>query len=285
MVFFLRKVYGIIVNKYLDLKDFYKLFTARFSGRKVVYSHYARVNNFGDQFNEDLINFFSRTLIYTKSYKKSQGVFVGSILGNYPREYTGYILGAGFLFERFNRTQNKWKILAIRGPLSAKQCDAQNVFFADPGILVSIIYPKKLVKKYKLGIIPNGREAKHVAKLNFDNDVIFINPHRDSIDVIEDMKKCEFIASSSLHGLVFADSFRIPNVHIVFTDKVLGGLHKFLDYYMGMEVGHDYIYWKDNLSTNSIIQNCKLRNSDDYIIEKQNKLLKIYNSFFGELVP
>lgn len=46
-----------------------------------------------------------------------------------------------------------------------------------------------------------------------------------------DLFNCGYIASSSLHGLIFADSFQIPNMWFKIYDKLAGGDFKFNDYY------------------------------------------------------
>ena len=273
---YLSKIYGFIVNKFYDIRDKVDYLNARLHDRKVVYSLYARVNNFGDQFNKDLLRYFEREIIYTKSYQKSQAVFTGSILGNFPIEYSGHILGAGFLLERYKRLNNNWNISILRGPLGAKQCDGQNAFYADPGILASHIYRDHVEKRYDLGIIPNGREKDIVFNLKFNKNVLLIDPHRKARDVIKDIKSCRYIASSSLHGLIFADSFRIPNIHLYFSDKVLGGYHKFKDYYLGMDSEHQVIHYQLGMSDTEIINHCKLQYSQEYLENKQQQVTDIY---------
>lgn len=279
----LRKIYGFVRNKFLDIRDGLDYINARMHQRKVVYSLYARVNNFGDQFNKDLLRYFNRELIYVKSYKKSQAVFAGSILGNFPREYSGHILGAGFLLDRYNRLNNNWNVSILRGPLAAKQCGEENAVYADPGILASLIYKHNVTKQYDIGIVPNGREKELVLNLKFGDNVLIIDPHRKAKDVIKDIKSCKNIASSSLHGLIFADSFRIPNIHIYFSNKVLGGYHKFIDYYLGMNSDHELIHFKDDMTAREMINHCKLHYSEEYLNEKQQKVIEIYNRVLGKL--
>ena len=50
------------------------------------------------------------------------------------------------------------------------------------------------------------------------------------MDVCRDISGCERILSSSLHGLIIADSFSIPNRRIGFYNNLKGGDFKFEDY-------------------------------------------------------
>ena len=66
----------------------------------------------------------------------------------------------------------------------------------------------------------------------------FINVKDDPIAVLTEIAQCRCILSSSLHGLIAADSFHIPNLHIVFSDRPLGDGYKFDDYYSAYDVQH-----------------------------------------------
>ena len=66
----------------------------------------------------------------------------------------------------------------------------------------------------------------------------FINVKDDPIAVLTEIAQCRCVLSSSLHGLIAADSFHIPNLHIVFSDRPLGDGYKFDDYYSAYGVQH-----------------------------------------------
>ena len=51
------------------------------------------------------------------------------------------------------------------------------------------------------------------------------------IEFLNQVASCDFIFSSSLHGLIAADSLGIPNKWVKFSDLVLGNGYKFKDYY------------------------------------------------------
>ncbi len=264
---------------YLDQINFGKKFYAIITGKKIVYSKYARVNNFGDKFNLDLVRFFNAELIYVSSALKSQMVLTGSILGDYPRDFSGNILGAGFIADRYNRIDNSWKIDILRGPLSAKQCGAgKEVVYGDPGILASKIFPVNKEKVFEIGIIPHSRDLQLVNSLRWGNNVRIISPRQSPSNVAEEMKQCKCIASSSLHGLIFADSFRIPNIHLKFSDHVIGGFHKFDDYYLGMQAKPEHLLYSSILRIEDIVARCRLRYTEKFLNQRQEEIKKIIYS-------
>ena len=59
----------------------------------------------------------------------------------------------------------------------------------------------------------------------------FINVKDNPLQVVKEIAKCRYVLSSSLHGLIVADSFHIPNMYLVFGDRLLGDGYKFDDYY------------------------------------------------------
>ena len=59
---------------------------------------------------------------------------------------------------------------------------------------------------------------------------IFMSSKIQGVTITE-IAQSEMILSSSLHGLIIADAFRIPNKRIYFTEAPLGSGIKFDDYY------------------------------------------------------
>ena len=106
LVKILKELNSKRVNTILDLKNYLNFIKSKITNKKSIKTHYARVNNFGDQFNNDLVQFFGYNIFYTRSYIRSEVALTGSILGAYQEDYEGYVLGASFLKSNFKRLNN-----------------------------------------------------------------------------------------------------------------------------------------------------------------------------------
>ena len=151
--------------------------------------------------------------------------------------------GTGIIDESSDKAKrlarNKVEFMAVRG-LKSKQCLERilktqiNPVLGDGGILAPMLLEKIPQKKYSLSVIPHFREknCKEISYIvNKYPDVHVINMQNDVIKVITEIAQSEMILSSSLHGLIIADAFRIPNKRIYFTEAPLGSGIKFDDYY------------------------------------------------------
>ncbi len=61
-----------------------------------------------------------------------------------------------------------------------------------------------------------------------------IDVERPCGEVCAEISACARILSSSLHGLVVADSYGIPNARLVLSNQIIGGDFKFRDYALGI---------------------------------------------------
>lgn len=124
---------------------------------------------------------------------------------------------------------------AVRGPLTrdALKLDPETPL-GDPGLLVETLV-KKGDKKYRWGIIPHVTDRRidsilELEKSNRNTRIIDLgNP--DILSVAREISSCDFVISTSLHGLITADAFGVPNVWMRVSNNVFGGDWKFLDYF------------------------------------------------------
>lgn len=195
--------------------------------------------NFGDLLGSLLIKKFTGLDSYWSGIESANIVVVGSILEHIPSNWNGVIAGAGKLHADTKLNFPKAKILALRGPLTAKGLKG-NFVLGEPGLLADELVPES-DKEYDLGLVPHWTDTK------LENNPIFkkFNPKiirvsDDPLKVISEIGKCKKIVSSSLHGIVLADAFNIPR-RIEIAPRMIthahqeGGLFKWLDYSASIE--------------------------------------------------
>ena len=216
--------------------------------------YFNKVPNFGDQLNPLLLKELFKLETIRVNASRAELAMIGSILGNfihfteswkrplkhllYPRTH---VFGTGF-----NGTPlppnakfgKKMTIHAVRGAHSlqwAEQCIGKklNCTLGDPGLLVSKLYTRNEAS-FMLGIIPHHSD--------FSNDLYtdlldkipgskLIDVRNDPKDVIQELACCKTIMSGSLHGLIVADSLKIPNQRFIINPPNDPSNFKFVDYY------------------------------------------------------
>lgn len=127
---------------------------------------------------------------------------------------------------------------SVRGPLTRARIleagfDCPPIY-GDPALLLSRYYtPTCESESAKLGIMPHLSDYDDVLSVYTDiNNVKIINMECGDIEhVIEEMVTCDYVISSSLHGIIFANSYSKPVRWIKFSDRVYGDDTKFYDHF------------------------------------------------------
>jgi len=175
---------------------------------------------------------------FIKTEPKEIYLVIGSIL-KYADKDT-IVWGAGFISENDRLREKPKKICAVRGPLTRKIVINQGLscpkIYGDPALLYPLFYKPRIKKRYSLGIIPHyvDMDDALIATLK-ENKVLIIDIKGGINKVIDQICSCEKIASSSLHGLIAADAYKIPSLWIKFSDKILGEGFKFRDYFASVK--------------------------------------------------
>ncbi|MEN8123685.1 MAG: polysaccharide pyruvyl transferase family protein [Bacteroidota bacterium] len=215
------------------------------SDNQVFLSYDNHQNNFGDILNPIIANHFGSKEVKRISKLKSRRFIhyymIGSILQRCNSN--SIIWGSGLISSDTKCKQAPKKVLAVRGPLTRDRLIKQGIecpkIYGDPALLLPEIYPvTNRIVKYKLGIIPHFRDKNNAwLKSHFSQNpeikIIDIQ-NKDPLKVVDDMLMCEKIISSSLHGIIVADAYKIPAVWVEFSDLVEGNGFKFRDYYMSV---------------------------------------------------
>ena len=134
-------------------------------------------------------------------------------------------------------------IKAVRGKLTLAAlrnfgCKvSDNIVLGDPGLLYIDLVPgiRNVRKEYDVAVVPHyvDKEAgEHVYRRLLARGVkarlvdVF---QGDPLQVLKDIASAESVISSSMHGLIVADSLGIPNRYLRLSDKI--DAFKFKDYY------------------------------------------------------
>jgi pyruvyltransferase len=200
-------------------------------------TYYWRISqNFGDRLTSLLLSHYTHLHSEWANPQDAQLIMAGSILEHLPNDWQGIIAGAGKLHEKSELSFPNAKILAVRGPLTAKSLGLKgNYVLGDPGLLLDELV-KIEDKEYDLGLVPHWTDTtlEHNPIFKQYNPKI-IRVSDDPIKVITEIGKCKKIVSSALHGIIVADAMAIPR-RIEIAPKMLshmkqeGGLFKWLDY-------------------------------------------------------
>ncbi len=198
-------------------------------------------NNWGDALNPVLIENMTgkKTILSTEVLNiKKNNVYcvIGSIL-EIPSENNLVVWGSGFISSNSQFKVKPKRICAVRGPRTREIILKNGIYcpevYGDPAMLYPCFYKPTIEKKYKLGIIPHYIDQNNPLLNIFNNEssVLIIDMLAGTKKVVDDICSCEIVASSSLHGIIAADSYGIPSVWIEFSKKVKGNGFKFYDYF------------------------------------------------------
>ena len=279
--------------------------------------YYAPINNMGDDLNRLLMQHFFKKQLADKARIDNFNIMgIGSCLGScfYGHDKClnpirleakkisaafhgiGHIWGTGFIeeypYDKMKLIRNNIKFDIVRGELTRQGVSKVlrqelDVPLADGGLLAPyLIENKKIIKSDRIGIIPHYREKTHPAVRRLMDSVgeraVLIDVQDDSINVITQIAACDYIISSSLHGLIVADAFNVPNSRIKITDKLLGTGFKFDDYYSAFNMKKSPVFINDR---DIELEELYYQPQVDYIQvkKKQDQLIQCMNGILESL--
>lgn len=213
-----------------------------------IYTSGPRNQNLGDDLNYYLLKELTGKEIVNQYnlYQKFHVNYccVGSILDSSLVNENSVVWGAGALLGECPIKMKPRKVCAVRGPLTRHYLQSQNIecpsVFGDPALLLPIVYQPVEKKKYKVGVIPHYSDLRtnklrlFLSQCGEGVQVIKLRGYGDWKKVIDEINECDFIVSSSLHGIIISDAYNIPNVWVEFSDHVLGNGFKFRDYFLSV---------------------------------------------------
>ncbi len=230
----LRNTKAWTIAKRLGL-DALRRNAASFASRGKIPLMWCEGRNWGDALSPYLVRLISgKEVVQCTGLHHRRFLVIGSILGQ-ANEYAE-VWGSGFILENERVLGVPRKVHAVRGPLTRDLLLRQGVdcpeVYGDPALLLPKFFNPEVKNLYAVGIIPHYIDKEHPWLRQFVHDpqVRIIDIESGIENFIREVKSCEVILSSSLHGLICADSYGVPNAWIQLSGDVVGGDFKFRDY-------------------------------------------------------
>jgi len=205
--------------------------------------------NWGDDINDHFIRLLSarETTVYfdtpvAMAMRKPNYLCIGSTL-NYLTTKQTIVWGAGVIDNKIDLREEPLKVCAVRGPLTRDYMLARGVdcpeVYGDPALLIPYFYKPASSERPrggKISIVPHyeDKASPILAAIAGDHpelQFLDIANYGKWTDFIDQICECDVVFSSSLHGLIVAEAFGIPNYWISVSGKVIGDGFKFRDYF------------------------------------------------------
>jgi pyruvyltransferase len=266
---------------------------------RVIFLYWCSLNrsdgrdNYGDLLSKYIVKkITTNAIVFKVTYPSSKFynffiknyISIGSIITS---AITNTIVwGSGII--KKNENMRNATFLAVRGPLTHKRIvelgfKAPKVY-RDPDILLPNFFSNKNEnKKFVIGIIPHYVDFEYVNdfyKKDFRIkviDLLTLNVEFTTNEILE----CEYVISSSLHGLIVSHSYGIPGIWNKFSNKLSGDNIKFYDYFESVGINYDqeFSFNVENLNFHFIkklfCQNTKISLPNDELLNQiKMELLK-----------
>lgn len=188
--------------------------------------------NFGDLLGPWLVSKMTQKPIKWVPSHEPHYLTVGSILGHATP--ASVLWGTGsFGTEPKDEVVLGDRYLAVRGPLTRAKLEMfkQTVpkVYGDPALLVPKFHPKAVEPTFELGVVLRWSETRRKKAFQMPG-VKLIELKTDDVEgTLDSMLSCKRIISTSLHGLILADAYGIPNSWLI-AETGWGKEYKFWDY-------------------------------------------------------
>lgn len=198
--------------------------------------------NWGDALSPVLVELLSgKRAVHLEGLHHNRFLAIGSILGSANER--AEVWGSGFIRENDLLIGRPRAVHAVRGPLSRESLLKQGIecpeVYGDPALLFPRFFNPEVGKRYAVGIVPHYIDKGHawLEQHRRDPQVLVLDIESGIQEFVHAVKSCEVILSSSLHGLICADAYGVPNAWVQFSDDVVGGDFKFRDYRLSIGAG------------------------------------------------
>lgn len=211
-------------------------------------SGHLRIANWGDDINYWFFQEISDTKIISydwslrsRLFKRPYVMGIGSVLTMFDIN-NSIVWGSGILRPDLPFRGRPKEVRAVRGPLTRQKLIDSGIdcpeVYGDPALLLPLYYQPNVKKKYKLGIIEHIVHVNNPLldniRHNLDVLVIKVGQYKHWLDFVDEINMCETIISSSLHGLIISEAYKIPNVWMIFNEDESEKFFKYHDFFLSL---------------------------------------------------
>lgn len=193
--------------------------------------------NFGDELSPIIVNAISgREIINSGCSDNVSIIAIGSYI---QMAHDGDIIwGSGIRNIDQICNYKNLSVRAVRGPITRKYLETKSItvpkIYGDPALLVPKLFDVNQDTRThnKISFIPHYTSLDKYTDLLERNkyDIELISPLDDPFSIISKIIGSKFVISSSLHGIILADAYGIPN-YWLYDNQLNEGTLKFEDYF------------------------------------------------------
>lgn len=240
--------------------------------------------NFGDLLGPWLIEHITGKGVTWVPKHEPHYMTVGSILGRVSP--SSVVWGTGsFGSEHGGNITHGDRYLAVRGPLTRARLEMFKQpcpdVYGDPALLVPEHHPPVENQKYEIGVILRWSETKRKNLFDVEGVKVIDLETGDIEETLDAITSCNQIISTSLHGLILADAYGIPNAWLI-ADTGFGKEHKFWDCLLSVHKERDPVAFditQPGLTKNSLMNRFKF---DDRAIKFDSEAYESSSPFVSQ---
>ncbi len=188
------------------------------------------VPNFGDDINASLFEaLYGMRMRFAADRSRPHFMGMGSILKSATE--SSVVLGTGLLTPL--PLKKPLDVVSVRGELSRRQLGlVQDIPLGDPMVLVNMLMAPE--RGGETGYVPHVSMIRRL-RGRLPPGIRLIDVRRPPWEVVREIGRCRLVLSQSLHGLIVADAFEIPNIWVAPNREMVGGDFKFQDYFSTLD--------------------------------------------------
>jgi len=209
---------------------------------------YRAEQNFGDAISATVVGHVAGRAVKWAGHGTCEMYALGSLMKSVATHQTAprdngrkpFLWGTGAMSSLPSTAfRHHVRVALLRGPVTAALLGRDDRVFGDPGLLIEDAMGRTPTREDIVGLVPHMHFADdpRLRQIAADNPRLKLIDVRDEapLSVVREIASCAHVISQSLHGLITADAFGIPNTWLDPSGIHGSAMLKFHDYAAGIE--------------------------------------------------